>query len=70
MINTLQVNIITLGNFAEYINGRAFKPSEWKKTGLPIIRIQNLTDRKAEYNYTSLKHDDKFLVNNGDLLFS
>ena len=70
MVNTLQANITTLGNVAKYINGRAFKPSEWEETGLPIIRIQNLTDKKAKYNYTSLKHDDKFLVKNGDLLFA
>lgn len=70
MVNTLQSNITTLGNVAKYINGRAFKPSEWEETGLPIIRIQNLTDKKAKYNYTSLKHDDKFLVKNGDLLFA
>ena len=37
MVNTLQANITTLGNVAKYINGRAFKPSEWEETGLPIF---------------------------------
>ncbi|MBR1381867.1 MAG: restriction endonuclease subunit S, partial [Paludibacteraceae bacterium] len=36
--------ISTVGEVADYINGRAFKPSEWELTGLPIIRIQNLND--------------------------
>ena len=60
----------TLGTVAEYINGRAFKPSEWEQNGLPIIRIQNLTDSNAKYNYSSVKHEEKYLIKNGDLLFA
>ncbi|MCJ7502971.1 MAG: hypothetical protein MUP80_07925, partial [Acidobacteriia bacterium] len=30
---------VRLGEVAEYLNGRAFKPEEWGKSGLPIIRI-------------------------------
>ncbi|MTI86592.1 MAG: type I restriction endonuclease subunit S [Balneolaceae bacterium] len=59
-----------LGEVAEYVNGRAFKPKEWKKSGLPIIRIQNLNDETAPYNYSDEKHKDKYLVKNGDLLFA
>ena len=36
---------------AEYINGMAFKPSDWGDRGKPIIRIQNLTD--AQRSFTS-----------------
>lgn len=32
-----------LGDLATYINGYAFKPADWGDTGLPIIRIQDLT---------------------------
>lgn len=60
----------TLGTVATYINGRAFKPAEWESTGLPIIRIQNLTDSKAKCNYSSAQHDERFRVRNGDLLFA
>ncbi len=28
-----------LGDIATYINGFAFKPSDWSEGGLPIIRI-------------------------------
>ena len=35
---------VTVGDVAEYINGMAFKPTDWEKEGLPIIRIQNLTN--------------------------
>lgn len=57
-------------NIARFINGRAFKPSEWKKKGLPIIRIQNLNDPKKPFNYFDDKCDDKYLVKNGEILIS
>jgi type I restriction enzyme S subunit len=60
----------TLGTVAQYINGRAFKPAEWENVGLPIIRIQNLNDETAKYNYSSSNFEEKFRVKNGDLLFS
>ena len=62
--------ILTVGEVADYINGRAFKPSEWEQTGLPIIRIQNLNDEEAAYNYSTAHFEDKYLVHNGDLLFA
>lgn len=61
---------VTLGDAAEYINGRAFKPTEWEEKGLPIIRIQNLNNPDAQYNYTTKRFEDKYLINNGDLLFA
>src|SRR3989344_3131084 len=59
-----------LGDIAEYQNGRAFKKSEWKKYGLPIIRIQNLTGSTKIVNYADNNYDDKFSVKEGDLLLS
>lgn len=60
-----------LGEVASFINGYAFKPADWKVKGLPIIRIQNLTNPKALYNYYDGNHiDNKYLVDNGDLLVS
>lgn len=35
--------ITRLGDVASYINGFAFKPSDWSDNGLMIIRIQDLT---------------------------
>ncbi|MEW6417773.1 MAG: restriction endonuclease subunit S [Nitrospirota bacterium] len=54
----------------ELINGRAFKPSEWASEGLPIIRIQNLNNDNANFNYCNFRVDEKYLVNNGQLLFA
>ncbi|MFH0897651.1 MAG: restriction endonuclease subunit S [Candidatus Bathyarchaeota archaeon] len=52
------------------INGRAFKPTEWSSKGLPIIRIQNLNDPEAEFNYCEFNVDNKYYVNDGQLLFA
>ena len=60
----------TLGDLGQYINGRAFKPAEWGRSGLPIIRIQNLTDPEKEYNYFDGEVRERHLVRDGDLLIS
>lgn len=57
--------ILKVGNVAEYINGRAFKPEEWEQTGLPIIRIQNLNDPNAYYNRTKNEYEEKYLTQIG-----
>jgi len=62
--------IVKLGKVANYINGYAFKPQQWKKTGLPIIRIQNLTSSSNKINYFNGELEDKYKVKNGDLLIS
>ena len=61
---------IYVGDLAEYTNGKAFKPSDWERNGLPIIRIQNLNDENCQYNYTSISHAEKYRINHGDLLFA
>jgi len=53
-----------------YINGLAFKPADWKQSGTPIIRIQNLTDPTKGHNFTEGDFPDEVLVRNGDLLVS
>lgn len=61
---------VRLGDVATYINGYAFKPSDWSDTGLPIIRIQNLTGNDYETNYYSGDYDKKYEIVNGDILIS
>jgi restriction endonuclease S subunit len=51
------------------INGRGFKPYEWKTAGLPIIRIQNLNG-SDEFNYFDGSYDKKLEVESGQLLFA
>lgn len=59
-----------LGELAQYINGKAFKPEDWKTSGLPIIRIQNLTDSSKPFNYCDKPIEARYHVNDGDLLIS
>lgn len=64
------INQVRLGDIFEFKNGRAFKKTEWSKSGLPIIRIQNLNKAHAPFNYYLGDYDKQIEVNNGDLLFS
>lgn len=61
---------VKLKDIATYINGKAFKPTEWQDSGLPIVRIQNLTGENKAFNYFDGEIDDKYILNNGDLLIS
>ena len=59
-----------LGDLATYINGYAFKPSDWKEGGLPIIRIQNLNNPDSPFNYYDGNIPEKYIVRKGDILIS
>jgi len=59
-----------LGEIGSYINGYAFNPEEWKSSGIPIIRIENLNNPKASYNYYQGEIEEKYRVVNGDILVS
>lgn len=60
-----------LTDLANYVNGRAFKPEDWVSSGLPIIRIANMTNSDAAFNfYEGEDIDDGHMVRNGDILFS
>lgn len=54
----------------QLINGKAFKPSEWSNAGLPIIRIQNLNNEDSSFNYCNFPVEEKYYVDDGELLFA
>ena len=62
--------IRTIGDMFSLINGCAFKPEDWKPNGTPIIRIQNLNDPSAEFNYSQAPVSERNRVESGDLLFA
>jgi len=62
--------IVKLGDAATFINGYAFKPSDWSTEGLEIIRIQNLTKGSSDTNYFNGEIKDRYKVKFGDLLIS
>lgn len=59
-----------LGDIATYINGYAFKPSDWSDSGVPIIRIQDLTGNSYQANRYSGEYAQKYEVLPGDVLIS
>jgi type I restriction enzyme, S subunit len=59
-----------LGQLGEYLNGRAFKSSEWRTTGRPIVRIEDLTGSKTKPNYYDGAVEERYVVRPGDLLIS
>lgn len=59
-----------LGDIATYINGYPFKPNDWSDTGLPIIRIQDLTGNSYQANRYKGEYQPKYEVNAGDVLIS
>ena len=61
---------VYIGDAMALVNGRAFKPTDWSTSGVPIVRIQNLNDPNAPYNYCSFSVDERFYIDNGDLLLS
>ena len=63
-------SFVQLGDIAEFINGFAFKPSDWHSSGMPIIRIQNLSKSGSEFNRTERPVPEKYFVQSGDLLVS
>ncbi|WP_410512109.1 restriction endonuclease subunit S [Paenibacillus sp. BR2-3] len=60
----------SLGDIAQYLNGRAFKAEEWEKDGLPIVRIQNLNNPNATYNYTNKIFEPRYKIKKGDILYA
>ena len=59
-----------LGDVATYINGYAFKPTDWSDEGKPIIRIQDLTGNSYQANRFNGVCPDKYNVYDGDILIS
>lgn len=59
-----------IGDLCDLKNGRAFKPSEWSESGLPIVRIQNLNNPLAPFNHYDGEWTTKNHLKGGELLFA
>jgi type I restriction enzyme S subunit len=60
----------SIGQTFRLVNGCAFKPEDWKQSGTPIIRIQNLNDSSAPFNFSQSPVAERNRVEPGDLLFA
>ena len=62
----------SIGDIGEYLNGFAFKPSDWQELGKPIIKIKEMGNGVT--NDTPRNNGErvpaKYLIKAGDLLFS
>jgi type I restriction enzyme, S subunit len=62
---------VRLGQCLQMINGRAFKPTDWLPTGLPIVRIQNLNTESAPFNYCNESTvEQRHIIESGCFLIS
>ncbi|MXZ83809.1 MAG: restriction endonuclease subunit S [Synechococcus sp. SB0666_bin_14] len=59
----------SIGDLCNFVSGNGFRPSDWRSSGLPIIRIQNLNGSRS-FNYFAGQPKEKWIVNPGDLLFA
>ena len=60
----------SLEDLAFYYNGKAFKPSDWKKEGVKIIRIEQLNNPEGYYDYYQGDFPEINKIENGHLIFS
>lgn len=61
---------VKLGDVATFVNGYAFKPTDWSTDGLEIIRIQNLTKGSSQTNFFKGTIPEKYKISKGDILIS
>lgn len=60
-----------IGDELDLLNGMAFKPTDWVPTGLPIVRIQNLNNPLAPFNFCDPEMArDRSLIDDGTFLIS
>src|SRR4051794_16339976 len=59
-----------LSRLASFVNGRAFRPEEKTDSGLPVLRIRQLVDPDADFDFYDGPVDKRHQVNDGDLIFS
>ncbi|WP_217570956.1 restriction endonuclease subunit S [Mesorhizobium sp. GbtcB19] len=62
---------IEIGDQLDLLNGMAFKPTDWSREGLRIVRIQNLNNPDAPFNFCNPEMArERSLIDNGSFLVS
>ena len=62
-----------LGEVCVFENGFAFKSTDYKETGIPLLRISNIQNKQIDFTdcvYIDKEVNERYLVNNGDLLIA
>lgn len=63
---------LSLDDMGNYLNGYAFKPNDWKTSGIPIIKIKEMTSgvTSSTPRNSGEKINEKYLILDGDIVFS
>jgi type I restriction enzyme, S subunit len=62
---------IGIGDQLHLLNGMAFKPTDWSRSGLRIVRIQNLNNPDAPFNFCDPEMArERSLIDDGSFLIS
>jgi type I restriction enzyme S subunit len=61
--------VVKQAEVATFYNGRAYKRTEWEESGIPVIRLQNLTGTGKDYYYSNLELPEHQYCHKGDLLY-
>ena len=62
---------IEIGDQLDLLNGMAFKPTDWSREGLRIVRIQNLNNPEAPFNFCNPEMArERSIIDNGSFLIS
>lgn len=64
--------LLSMDDIAEYLNGYAFKPSDWGTIGRPIIKIKELNDgvTQSTPRNEGTEVPKQYYISSGDILFS
>jgi len=65
-------SVKTVDDIAEYINGYAFKPSDWQTKGYPIIKIKEMNEGVTADTprNSGATIPPKYVIGSGDIVFS
>ncbi len=56
-------------DIVKYINGRAYSIHEWETKGVPVVRLQNLTNKGGDFYCSQLKLPEYQYMYKGDLIY-
>jgi len=62
-------DVVKQKDVARFINGRAYSYEEFRESGTPLVRIQNLTGTK-EFVYSDLQLEEEKYIDEGDLIYA
>jgi len=69
-MSKIQWEKVKLKEICNFVNGDAYKDTDWSSKGIPIVRIQNLNNINKPFNYWKGSLEGKVTIDNNDLLLA